>query len=90
MGDNSQLVIIACKSRQMALFEGRFVIDSTEVVDALYRVPLVVIDSFKYLIVFVSNNFEWDMHIYDITSGTYQRVEIIKRVLNKTPLKVKK
>ena len=74
----------------MALFEGRFVIDSTEVVDALYGVPLVVVDSSKYLIVFVSNNFEWDMHIHDITSWTYQRVEIIKRVLNKAPLKVKK
>ena len=59
-------------------------------VDALYGVLLVVEDSFKYLGVFVSNNFEWNMHIYDITSGTYQRVEITKRVLNKVSLKVKK
>ena len=70
--------------------EERFVFDRAEVVDALYGVLLVVEDSFKYLGVFVSNNFEWNMHIYDITSGTYQRVEIIKRVLSKAPLKVKK
>ena len=74
----------------MVLFEGKFVIDKAAVVCTLYGVSLVLVDSFKYLGVFVSNNFEWNMHIYDITSRTYQRLELIKRVLNKVSLKVKK
>ena len=45
----------------------------------LYGVPLVVVDSFKYLGVFVSSNFRWDIHIDDITSRAYQRLGTIKR-----------
>ena len=61
------------------LFEGRFVIDKEAVVYTLYGVPLVVVDSFKYLGVFVSSNFRWDIHIDDITSRAYQRLGTIKR-----------
>ena len=48
------------------------------------------VDFFKYLGVFVSSNFRCDIHIDDITSRAYQRLGMIKRVLNKAPLKVKK
>ena len=51
---------------------------------------LVVVDLFIYLGVFVSSNFKRDIHIDDITSRAYQRLGMIKRVLNKAPLKVKK
>ena len=54
------------KQCQMVLCEGRFVVYSTAMVYTLCEVPLVVVDSFKYLEVFVSNNFEWDMHIDDL------------------------
>ena len=74
----------------MVLFEGRFVIDRAAVVYTLYGVSLVVVDSFKYLGVFMASNFRWDIHIDDITSRAYQRLGMIKRVLNKAPLKVKK
>ena len=69
----------------MVLFEGRFVIDKAVVVYILDGV-----DFSKYLGVFASSNFRWDIHIDDITSRAYQRLGKIKRVLNKTPLKVKK
>ena len=72
----------------MVVFEGRFVTDKAAVVYTLYGVPLVVVDSYKYLAVFVSSNFRWDIHMDDITSRAYRR--LIKRVLNKAPLKVKK
>ena len=78
------------KKCQMVLFEGRFVVDKAAVAYTLYGVPLVVVDSFKYLGVFVSSNFRWDIHIDDITSRAYQRLGMIKRVLNKAPLKVKR
>ena len=74
----------------MLLFEGRFVIDRAAVVYTLYEAPMVVVDSFKYQGVFVSNNFVRNMHIDDITSRAYQRLEMIKRVLSKALLKVKK
>ena len=70
---------------QMVLFEERFVIDRAAAVDTLYGVPLVVVDSFKYLGIFVSNNFKWDMHTDDITFRAYQRLGMIKRILNKPP-----
>ena len=81
------------KKCQMLLFEGRFVVvDKAAVAYTLYGVPPVVVDSFKYLEVFVSSNFGWDIHIDDMTSRTYQRLGMIrpKRVLNKAALKVKK
>ena len=56
------------KKCQMVVFEGRFVTDKAAVVYTLYGVPLVVVNFFKYLGVFVSNNFRWDVHIEDITS----------------------
>ena len=58
----------------MILFEGRFVIDKAAVVYTLYGVPLVVVDYFKYLGVFVSSSFKWDIQIDDITSRAYQRL----------------
>ena len=79
------------KKCQMLLFEGRFVVvDKAAVAYTLYGVPPVVVDSFKYLEVFVSSNFGWDIHIDDMTSRTYQRLGMIrpKRVLNKAALKV--
>ena len=45
------------KKCQMVLFEGRFAIDRAAVVYTFYRV-VVVVDSFKYLLVFVRNNFK--------------------------------
>ena len=53
-------------------------IDSAAVVYNLYGVPLVVVDSFKCLGVFVSSNFKWGMYIDDITSRIYQRLGMIK------------
>ena len=75
---------------QMVLFEERFVIDRAAAVYTLYGVPLVVVDSFKYLGIFVSNNFKWDMHTDDITFRAYQRLGMIKRILNKPPLEGQK
>ena len=49
----------------------------------LYRVPLDALDVFKYLGVFVSEIFKWNMHIDGITSWAYQRSGITKRVFNK-------
>ena len=66
------------KKCQMALLDG-----SGAVIYTLYRVSLVVLDSFKYFGVFVSSNFRWDMHINDVTPRAYQRLGMIKRVLNK-------
>ena len=71
------------KKCQMVLFEGRFAVDNKAAVAyTLYGVPLVVVvvDSFKYLGVFVSSNFRCDIHIDDITSRAYQRLGMIKRV----------
>ena len=65
--------------------DGRFFIDKAVVVYTLYGVSLVVVDSFKYLRVFVSSNFRQDVHIDVITSLAYQRMGMIKRVLNKAP-----
>ena len=42
------------KKCQVVLFEGRFFIDSASVVYTLYAIPLVVVDSFEYLGVCVS------------------------------------
>ena len=88
--ENEWCMTFNVKKCQMILFEGRFVIDKAAVVYTLYEAPMVVVDSFKYQGVFMSNNFVRDMHIDDITSWAYQRLEMIKRVLNKAPLKVKK
>ena len=67
------------KKCEMVLFEGRFVVDKATVAYNLYRVPLFVEDSFKYLGVFMSSNFRLNIHIDDITSRAYQRLGTIKR-----------
>jgi len=39
------------------------------------------VKSFKYLGVFISNNFSWDLHIETITARASQRLDMIKHVL---------
>ena len=87
---NEWCMTINVKKCQMVLLEGRFVTDKAAVAYTLCGVSLVVVDSFIYLGVFVSSNFKRDIHIDDITSRAYQKLGMIKRVLNKAPLKVKK
>ena len=52
--------------------------------------PLEQVSSFKYLGINVSNNFDWDVHIYSVTAKTLQRLGMIKHVLFDVPRKVKR
>ena len=54
------------------MFERCFVADRDIVVYILYSVPLVVVDSFKYMEVCVSSYYKWDMHIDKLTTPAHQ------------------
>lgn len=47
------------------------------------------IDSFKYLGVTITNNFNWDTHINNITSKANRCLGLLRHVLYKTPEKIK-
>ena len=46
---------------------------------------LALVNSFKYLGVFISDNFSWDLHIDTIISKAYQRLGIMKHILSIAP-----
>ena len=52
--------------------------------------PLEQVSSFKYLVINVSNNFDWDVPIDSETEKASQRLGMIKHVLFAAPRKVKR
>lgn len=51
---------------------------------------LTLVNSFKYLGVFITNNFSWDLHIDSIISKASQRLGMVRHVLFNAPRKVKR
>jgi len=56
----------------------------------LNNIPLALVKSFKYLGVFISNNFSWDFHIETITARASQRLGMMKHVPFDAPRRVKR
>ena len=52
--------------------------------------PLALVNSFKCLGVFISDNFSWDFHIDTIISKTCHRLGMIKHVLSIVPMRVRR
>lgn len=71
----------------------RFARQSSGNPDVVYYLsgrPLSVVDSFKYLGVFISNDFNWDLHIDSIISKASQRLGMMKHVLFDAPMRVRR